>query len=299
MTATTTNPATGVEYFTEGPQEGQSVALYVAVTNGQVRNPNGVRWPFLFGGEHDQAADYYELVPFVSVPYDPELFVVDSENSGWGLHPARNAEGEFIAVPDGHPKGEYKYTETIKRRSAAELKTLAKGYADRYNAQLWPQENGYTEKLQYAKEQVAANNNLAQFTSLIARHEALLQASFHNDARLAQLYAEIEASGDKVITNAAATATNATLSFGAAHGITVGKRIAVKDLPASVARLNGSFVVASVTTSSPFTLSYDLTGPAITSTAVTAGVVTPAIDFIVGQMATAKFPEGWVNGIAE
>jgi hypothetical protein len=222
MTATTINPSTGVEYFTEGPQEGQSVALYVAVTNGQVRNPNGVRWPFLFGGEHDQAADYYERVPFTSVPYDPELFVVDSENSGWGLHPARNAHGEFIAVPDGHPKGEYKYTETIKRRSVAELKTLAKGYADRYNAQLWPQENGYTEKLQYAKEQVAANNNLAQFTSLIARHEALLAASFHNDARLAQLYSEIEAAGE-----------------------------------------------------------------------------TGAVDFVIGQMATAEFPEGWVNGIAE
>jgi hypothetical protein len=224
MTATTINPTTGVEYYNEGPQEGQSVALYVAVTNGQVRNPNGARWPFLFGGEHDQAADYYERVPFVSVPYDPELFVVDSENSGWGLHPARNAQGEFIAVPDGHPKGEYKYTETIKRRSVSELKALAKGYADRYNAQLWPQENGYTEKLQYAKEQVAAplNNRLPQYMGLIERHEALLAASFHNDARLAQLYSEIEAAGG-----------------------------------------------------------------------------TGAVDFIVAQMATEEFPEGWVDGIAE
>ena len=219
---TTTNPTTGVEYYIEGPQEGQSVALFVPVTNGQVRNPNGVRWPFLFGGEHDEAADYYNLVPFSSVSYDPELFVVDSENSGWGLHPARNAEGEFVAVPDGHPKGDYKYTETIKRRSVAELKTLAKGYADRNNAQLWPQENGYTEKLAYAKEQVAANNRLPQFLSLISRHEALLQASFHNDARLAQLYSEIAAAGE-----------------------------------------------------------------------------TGAVDFVLGQMATAAFPEGWVNGIPE
>jgi len=196
MTATTTNPTTGVEYYVDGPLEGQSVKLFVAVTDGQVRNPSGVRWPFLFGGEHDQAADYYELVPFVSVPYDPELFVVDSENSGWGLHPARNAQGEFVAVPDGLPQGTYRYAETIKRRSVAELKALAKGYADRYNAQIWPQENGYTEKLQYAKEQMAANNRLPQFVSLISRHEALLQASFHNDARLAQLYAEIEAAGE-------------------------------------------------------------------------------------------------------
>ena len=193
---TTTNPTTGVEYFIDGPLEGQSLAFYVPVTNSQVRNPNGVRWPVLRGDLHDEAADYYERVPFVSTPYDPELFVIDSEDSGWELHPTRNQLGEFVAVPDGHPKGTYRYKETIRRRSVAELKILVKGYADRYNAMLWPQENGYTEKLQYAKEQVAANNRLPQFLELISRHEALLQASFHNDARLTQLYAEIEAAGE-------------------------------------------------------------------------------------------------------
>jgi hypothetical protein len=211
-----TNPTTGVEYYTDGPLEGQSVALYVPVVNGQILNPSGVRWPFLYGGEHDQSADYYELVPFISVSYDPELFVVDSENSGWEL--SAFEEG----VHAGHPQGTYKYNQTIKRRSVVELKTLAKGYADRHNATLWPQENGYTEKLAYAKEQVAANNRLPQFLSLISRHEELLQASFHNDARLAQLYSEIEAAGE-----------------------------------------------------------------------------TGAVDFVVGQMATEEFPEGWVNGIPE
>jgi hypothetical protein len=219
---TTTNPTTGVEYFIDGPLEGQSLAFYVPVTNSQVRNPNGVRWPVLRGDLHDEAADYYERVPFVSTPYDPELFVIDSEDSGWALHPTRNQLGELVEVPDGHPKGTYKYKETIKRRSVAELKILVKGYADRNNATLWPQENGYTEKLQYAKEQVAANNRLPQFLGLIARHEALLQASFHNDARLTQLYAEIEAAGE-----------------------------------------------------------------------------TGAIDFVIGQMASEQFPEGWVNGIEQ
>jgi hypothetical protein len=219
---TTTNPTTGVEYYTDGPLEGQSVAFYVPVANGQVRNPSGVRWPFLFGGEHDQAADYFERVSFVSTPYDPELYVIDSENSGWELHPTRNDQGEFAAVPDGRPKGTYRYNETIKRRSVAELKTLARGYADRYNAMLWPQENGYTEKREYAERQVAANNRLPEFIALIERHEALLQASFHNDARLKQLYAEIDAAGED-----------------------------------------------------------------------------GAVDFVVGQMATEAFPEGWVNGIAE
>ena len=213
---TTINSTTGVEYYTSGQLEGQSVKLFVAVTNGLVRNPSGSRWPFLYGDAHDQAAQYYELVKFISTPYDAELFYIDSENSGWSLKP------KVGGAPVGHPQGTYEYTETIKRRSMAELKALAKGYADRYNSQLWPQENGYTEKLTYAKEQVAVNNRLPQFLALIERHEKLLAASFHNDARLTQLYAEIEVAGPD-----------------------------------------------------------------------------GAVDFVVGQMASEQFPEGWVNGIEE
>jgi hypothetical protein len=187
---TSTNPATGVEYYLDGTLEGQSVQLYVPVVNGQILNPNGVRWPFLFGGEHDQAAEYFELVPFVPVPFDPELRVIDEANSGRVLKPTTPTP------PVGHPQGTYEETQTTKRRSKAELKTLAKGYAESNNNQLWPQENGYTEKLAYAEKQVAANNRLPEYTALIARHEALLQASFHNDARLTQLYAKIEEAGE-------------------------------------------------------------------------------------------------------
>ena len=219
---TTTNPTTGVEYYSDGPLERQSVKFYVPVTDYQVRQPNGVRWPVGGGAAHDEPADYYERVSFVSTPYDPELYAIDSENSGWELHPTRNDQGEFAAVPDGRPKGTYRYNETIKRRSVAELKTLARGYADRYNAMLWPQENGYTEKREFAERQVLANNRLPQFIALTERHDALLAASFHNDARLGQLYAEIDAAGED-----------------------------------------------------------------------------GAVDFVVGQMATEAFPEGWVNGIPE
>jgi hypothetical protein len=83
--------------------------------------------------------------------------------------------------------------------------------------------------------------------------------------------------GTKAITNAVSTTTTATLTFAAAHGITVGKRIAVKDLPAPFTSLNGSFVVTAVTTASPFTLTYALVGSAITTAAVAAGSVTPAL----------------------
>jgi hypothetical protein len=212
--STIVNPVTGVEYY---EISGDSTKRYVAVeADGTIRNPAGDKWPYGDGLPHTQPYSYYELVPFVSAPYDSELFIVDSENSGWSLKP------RVGGAPVGHPQGTYEYTETIKRRNVDELKALAKGYADRYNSELWPQENGYTEKLAYAKEQIAANNRLPQFTDLVSRHESLIQASFHNDARLRQLYNEIDAAGPDGV-----------------------------------------------------------------------------IDFVVSQMATEQFPEGWVNGIAQ
>jgi hypothetical protein len=187
---TTINPTTGVEYFSDGPDEGQSVALFVNVSNGQINNPSGNRWPTLRGEVHDFNEEFFRVVPFFAAPFDTELRFVDSENSGRALNPISPKP------PVGHPQGTYEETRTLKRRSKAELRALAKGYADQNNAQLWPQENGYTEKLNYAKEQVAANNLLDHYVSLIERHERLLQASFHNDARLAQLYATIEEAGE-------------------------------------------------------------------------------------------------------
>jgi hypothetical protein len=83
--------------------------------------------------------------------------------------------------------------------------------------------------------------------------------------------------GTKAVTNAVTTTSLATLTFDAAHGIAVGRRIVVKDLPAPFASLNGSFVVTSVTTTSPHTLSYALAGSAITTAAVAAGVVAPSL----------------------
>jgi hypothetical protein len=185
-----TNTATGVKYYSSGLLDGRSVDLYVPVTNGQVVNPNGVVWPRSNGDAHDKSEAYYKLVPFNPVPFDPELFVIDDSTSGWSLNP------KIGGAPIGHPQGTYEKKEIIKRRSKDELKTLVKGYADRANGDLWPQEQGYTEKLQYAKEQIAANNNLQIFRDLVARHERLLAASFANDARLNQLYAEIDAAGE-------------------------------------------------------------------------------------------------------
>lgn len=81
----------------------------------------------------------------------------------------------------------------------------------------------------------------------------------------------------KTVTNAALATNEATLTFAAAHGYTVGQKIVVANLPAPFASLNGTYTVKAVTTSSPFTLTYDKTGTNITSAAVAAGGVLPAL----------------------
>ena len=73
---------------------------------------------------------------------------------------------------------------------------LAKGYWEANNRALWPQELGYNEKLSYAEKQIAGQNNLPQYATLVERHEKLLAASFHNDKRLAVIYAVIEEAGE-------------------------------------------------------------------------------------------------------
>jgi len=80
----------------------------------------------------------------------------------------------------------------------------------------------------------------------------------------------------QAITNAALASGTATITFAAAHGISVGSQVAVRGLPAPFAALNGTFTVTAATTSSPFTLSYALAGSTIASAAVAAGVMVPS-----------------------
>lgn len=82
--------------------------------------------------------------------------------------------------------------------------------------------------------------------------------------------------GGRLITNAAVASGTATLTVGGAHGLAVGDVIAVSGLPAPFAGLNGRRVVTAVTTSSPHTVAFALTGT-ITSAAVSAGVVAKAL----------------------
>lgn len=182
------NQETGVRYYSGGSQDGQSVDRFVAVTDGQVRNPNGSGWPVLYGNKHDERADYYEVVPYVPIPFDAEIYRVADEQSGWSLTQVPSAPG--------CPQGTYERTEAIVRRSQPELRALVTSYANSANGALWPQGPGYDEILSYAKEQIQAGNNLQTYRDVVNRHEQLIAATLSNNARLEQLLAEIEQAGE-------------------------------------------------------------------------------------------------------
>lgn len=75
----------------------------------------------------------------------------------------------------------------------------------------------------------------------------------------------------KTVTKVAVASNVVTLTFAAAHGIANGATIVVKDIPAPNTALNGVFTVASVSTVSPFTLTYALTTANVSETTVVAG----------------------------
>lgn len=77
----------------------------------------------------------------------------------------------------------------------------------------------------------------------------------------------------KTITNAALQTNEVTLTFAAASGATVGQSILVDYLPAPFTSLNGTYTVKAVTTSAPFTVTYDKTGTNIASAAVASGTM--------------------------
>ena len=199
--AIVTHPTTGVEY---NDLTGDSTKKYVAVEpGGIVRNSSGGLWPYGDGLPHTQPFDYYEREEFVPTPYDVERLKVDSENTGWGLHPARNAQGEFISVPDGHPKGVYKYTETLIRRTKQELKDTVERYCRDFNETIMrnrPQDAWYAERLKMANEEIAKGNDQTYFVAAVEEDNALVAklraACKHNDDRMAFLFEEIDKAGE-------------------------------------------------------------------------------------------------------
>ena len=81
------------------------------------------------------------------------------------------------------------------------------------------------------------------------------------------------AAARKTPTKAAIASNVATLTFASAHGISVGAKIAVANLPPAFSALNGVQTVTAVTTSSPYTLSFAVTASNVSEATVVSGRV--------------------------
>ena len=179
------NPDTGVRYYTEpGPQEGQSVDLFVPVRGDEPTNPGGTRWPNLFGLPYDgnKIRFYRKGEPKVR-EYDPALFY---EVASWGPVDDPNPKR-------GGPVGTWEETLEVKRRPPEELIQQVEAARLQANARLYPSNEDPMRGVLLAeairRDQEGTATPFLQ--SLLVRHQALVTAGLANEERAQELKAAI------------------------------------------------------------------------------------------------------------
>lgn len=180
-----TNPNTGVRYYTEsGPQEGQSVDLFVPVRENGPTNPGGTRWPNLFGLPYDgtEIRFYLKGEPKVR-EYDSALFY---EVATWG--PVDDA-----AHKPGGPVGTWEETLEVKRRPNEELLLQVDAARLQANARLYPSNEDPMRSVLLAeairRDQEGTATPFLQ--GLLIQHQALVAAGLANEERAQELKAAI------------------------------------------------------------------------------------------------------------
>jgi hypothetical protein len=123
----------------------------------------------------------------------------------------------------------------------------------------------------------AAANNGANLSAWLNTANAISGTGSVSTSGQASTFQLLVNSAVRTVTNAALASNVVTLTLTAAAGVAVGKQITVAALPSPFASCNGTFTVTAVTTVSPFTVSYALTGTNISSASVAAGTVTTGI----------------------
>jgi hypothetical protein len=189
MTAPTivTNPETGVRYYVgSGPQEGQSVDLFVPLRGETATNPGGTRWPNLFGLPYDGTDLKYYLKGDPKVrEYDAQVFY---EVASWG--PVDHAEPKL-----GGPAGNWEEALEVRLRPVEELLNQVEAMRLQANARLYPSNEDpmlgvlLTEAIRRDAEGTASSF----MRDLLARHQALVNAGFNNMERAAELRQQIQA----------------------------------------------------------------------------------------------------------
>jgi len=182
-----TNANTGVRYFSDpGPQEGQSVDLFVPLRGDVPTNPGGTRWPNLFGLPYDGTDLKFYLRGKLKVrEYDPAIFY---EVASWG--PA-----EYANPKAGGPAGTWEETLEVKRRPNAELFNQVEAARLQANARLYPSNEDpmLGVLLAEAIRRDAEGTATPFMQELLTRHQALVAAGFANMERAAELKAQIQA----------------------------------------------------------------------------------------------------------
>jgi hypothetical protein len=183
----TTNAETGVRYYADpGPQEGQSVDLFVPLRGETATNPGGTRWPNLFGLPYDgtDLRFYLRGEPKVR-EYDPQVFY---EVATWG-------PVEYANPKAGGPTGTWEETLEVKKRPEEELLNQVEAARLQANARLYPSNEDpmlgvlLTEAIRRDAEGTAT----PFMQELLSRHQALVAAGFQNMERAAELRAQIQA----------------------------------------------------------------------------------------------------------
>lgn len=182
-----TNPDTGVRFYADpGPQEGQSVDLFVPLRGETVTNPGGTRWPNLFGLPYDgtELKFYLRGEPQVR-EYDTAMFY---EVATWGA--VDHADPKV-----GGPAGTWEETLEVLRRPVEELLNQVEAARLQANARLYPSNEDpmLGVLLAEAIRRDAEGTATPFMQELLTRHQALVAAGFQNMERAAELRQQIEA----------------------------------------------------------------------------------------------------------
>lgn len=183
----TTNAETGVRFYADpGPQEGQSVDLFVPLRGETATNPGGTRWPNLFGLPYDgqELRFYLKGEPKVR-EYDTQVFY---EVASWGAVDDANPKA-------GGPAGTWEETLEVIKRPEAELLSQVEAARLQANSRLYPSNEDPMRNvlLMEAIRRDAEGTATPIMVQMLARHQALVAAGLANEDRAAELKTQIQA----------------------------------------------------------------------------------------------------------
>lgn len=181
-----TNPGTGVRYYTDPPQEGVGVDLFVPLRNGAITNAAGAPWPNLFGLPEDRP----ELTWYLKT--DPQSREYDDrthfEVAAWGPVP-------YADPKPGGPLGTWEETLEVRPHPQAVLIEQVEAAYSQANSRLYPanQDPLIRELFDEADARDKANEATEPMQELLAYRQKIRDAGLANRERRTALIADIKA----------------------------------------------------------------------------------------------------------